>query len=42
MPGPVQPRTEFGYRDKFTRVETAGSGEPGSDHATVRIGIPAS
>ncbi|MGH3567379.1 MAG: allantoicase [Pseudonocardia sp.] len=41
MPGPVQPRTEFGYRGKFyDGWETRRRREPGSDHATVRLGIP--
>ncbi|MGD9529828.1 allantoicase [Pseudonocardia sp.] len=41
MPGPVQPRTEFGYRGKvYDGWETRRRREPGSDHAIVRLGIP--
>jgi allantoicase len=41
MPGPVKPRTEFGYRGKvYDGWETRRRREPGSDHATVRLGIP--
>ncbi len=41
MPGPVQPRTEFGYRGMFyDGWETRRRREPGSDHAIVRLGIP--
>ncbi|MCW0215020.1 MAG: allantoicase [Pseudonocardia sp.] len=41
MPGPVQPRTEFGYRGKvYDGWETRRRREPGTDHAIVRLGIP--
>lgn len=41
MPGPVQPRTDFGYRGKlYDGWETRRRREPGSDHAIVRLGIP--
>ena len=41
MPGPVQPRSEFGYRGKvYDGWETRRRREPGSDHAIVRLGIP--
>lgn len=41
MPGPVQPRTEFGYRGKvYDGWETRRRREPGCDHAIVRLGIP--
>ncbi|MGH3753659.1 MAG: hypothetical protein ACRDRP_13365 [Pseudonocardiaceae bacterium] len=40
MPGPVQPRTESGYRGKLYDGWETRRREPGSDHATVRLGIP--
>lgn len=41
MPGPVQPKTDFGYRGKlYDGWETRRRRRPGSDFAIVRLGIP--